>query len=110
MLQPLADDQPDAAGRGMEQDGLAGLHRIGAADEIFDGHALQHHGGRLAVGDALGQLDGAVGRIEPGLGIGAERPGGIGDAVARLQIGDARPDLLDDPRRLEAEPEGSGIV
>jgi hypothetical protein len=55
MLQPLAGDQPDPAGGGMEQDGLAGLHPEGAADQIMHGHALQHHAGGLGVGDPVRQ-------------------------------------------------------
>ena len=48
--------------------------------------------------------------MTPRLAIGAERPAGIGDAVARLQAADARPDLLDDARPpREPSPLGSGI-
>ncbi len=104
MLGPLAEDQADAARRGMEQDGLAGFDPIGLADQILHRQALQHHRGGGLVIDAVGQLDQAIGRNQPRLGIGAERCISIGDAVAGLQIGDAGPDFLDDAGRLAAEP------
>ena len=46
----------------------------------------------------------SLGRHDPRLAVGAERPAGIGDAVAGLQIGDAGADFLDDAGRLGAEP------
>ena len=104
MLCPLADDQPDPAGRGMDQDRLAGLHRMGAADQVPGGHALQHHRRGLLVGDPGRHRHQPVGRHDPRLAVGAERPAGISDAVAGFEPGDARPDLLDDPGRLRAEP------
>ncbi len=43
VLRPLAQDQPDAAGRGMHHDRVAGLHREGAPDQVLRGQPLQHH-------------------------------------------------------------------
>ena len=62
MFRPLAEDQPDAAGGGVKQDRVAGLHLEGPAQEIFGGHALQHHRRGLLVGDAVRHLDQPVGR------------------------------------------------
>ena len=73
MLGPLAEDQADAAGRGMQQDGVAGFDAIGLADQILRGQALQHHGGGGLVVDAVGQLEQAIGRDQPRFGIGADR-------------------------------------
>ena len=103
MLGPLRQDQADAAGGGMQQDGFAGFDAIGLADQILHRQALQHHRRRGLVVDAVGQFDQAIGRDQPRLGIGADRGGAIGDAVARLQIGDAGADFLDHAGRLAAE-------
>ena len=103
MLRPLADDEADPAGGGVDQDGLARLHHMGAADQVPRGHALEHHRRGLLVGDAVGHRHQPVGRHHPRLGIGAERPAGIGDAVAGLEAADAGPDLLDDAGALAAE-------
>ena len=103
MLGPLAEDQADAAGRRMQQDGVAGLDAIGLADQVLRRQALQHHGGGGLVIDAVGQLEQAIGRDQPGFGIGADRRSAIGDAVACLQIGDAGADFLDHAGGLAAE-------
>src|SRR6185437_5583700 len=102
-LGPLAGDEADAARGGMEQDGVALLHLEDLADEILRGETLEHHRRALLVGDALGQHDQALGRHDACLGICAERAADIGDAIADLHVGDARPDFLDDARRLGAE-------
>ena len=104
MLGPLADDEAHSARRGMDQDRLAWFDLMRAAQQVPGGHALQHHRRALLVGDAVGERHKPVGRHDPRLAIGAKRPAGIGDAVARLQIADPRPDLLDHPGRLGAEP------
>ena len=62
MLGPLAHDQADAAGGGMDQDGVAGLHRIGFVQQIARGHAADHHRGGGALVDAVRQRDHARGR------------------------------------------------
>ena len=84
VLGPLADNESDAARRGMDQDRLAALHRVGAANQVPSGHALEHHRRRLLIGDARGNRDQAVGRHHPLIGISTERSAGIGDAVAGL--------------------------
>ena len=103
VLGPLADNESDAARRGMDQDRLAALHRMGAADEVPGGHALQHHCRGLLVGDAIGHRDETVGRHYALIGISAEGPAGIGDAIARFQTTDTGSDFLDDPGALGAE-------
>src|SRR5665213_1143340 len=104
MLRPLAGDEPDPASGGVDEDRLARLYDMGAADEVPGGHALEHHRRGFAVGNAVGNRDQPVGRHHPLLAVGAERSAGIGDAVARLQPGDPGPDLLDDAAALAAEP------
>jgi hypothetical protein len=83
VVQPLAGDEADAPGGGMEQDRVTGLHVIGSANEVFGGHALEHHRRALLGIDGLGQLDQPVGGDHPRLGIGTGRSAGIGNAVAR---------------------------
>ena len=95
----------------MEQDEVPGLHRIGAAEQELDRHALQHHsGGRLEI-DRIRQLDQALGRVVAEGGIGAVRGRAIGDAVARLELGDAGPDCLHRAGGFQAEAarHGQGI-
>ncbi len=103
MLCPLAEDQTDAAGRRMQQDRIAGFDAIGLADQILNREALQHHGGRGAVIDAVGQLEQAVGGDQPRFGVGTERRSTIGDTITGLQIGHACADLLDHTGRFTAE-------
>ena len=108
MLGPLAEDQADAAGRGVEQDGVAGLDLIGLADQVLRRQALQHHRRGGLVVDAVGQLQQAVGRDQPRFGIGAERRRAIGDAIAGLQVGDPGADFLDHAGASPPSPLGSG--
>jgi len=102
-VQPLAGDEADAAGGGMEQHGVALLDFEGAADEILDRHALQHHRRGGAVIDGIGQLHQAVPRHDAGLGIGAGRQVRIGDTVAGLEGGDAVAHRFDDTHALHAD-------
>ena len=43
-LDDLGEKQADAAGRGVDEDGVARLHRIGVEREVMRGHALQQDG------------------------------------------------------------------
>src|ERR1700722_8169031 len=104
MLGPLASDKPHPAGRGMNEDRLARLYDMGATDQIPGGHAFEHHRRGLLVADAVGNRDQPIRREYPLFAIGAERPAGIGDAVAGLEIADARPDLFDNSGAFAAEP------
>jgi len=56
MFRPLAEDKTDAACRGMEQDGVAGLDAIGLTDQILHRQALEHHRRRGLVIEAVGQF------------------------------------------------------
>ena len=104
MLRPLAQDQADTARGGMQQDGISGFNPIGLADQILHRQTFEHHRGCGLVIDAVGQLQQTVRRDQPRFGIGAERRSAVGDAVARLQIGDTSTDFLDHTRRLAAQP------
>ena len=106
VLRPLTRDEPDAAGRGVDQDGVARLHLIGAVQQVVGSHALEHHGRGGLVGDVVGQGDQTVGRYQPGLGIGADRRCRIGDAVAGLDLADAFAHRLDDAGALHADHRG----
>jgi hypothetical protein len=100
---PLADDQADAAGGGMDQDGVAGLDLAGTAQQVLRGHALQHHRRTGLEVDRVGQLDQAVGRDVAHFGIGADRAAGIGDAVADLEVRDRAAHRLDHAGAFEAD-------
>ncbi len=100
-LRPLAEDEADAAGGGVHEDGLARLHPVGAAEEILRGHALQQHRRRLLVGDAGGDLHQLVGGRDAVHGVGAHRIGD--DPVADLELLHLRPDRLDDSRAFASE-------
>ena len=102
-LQPLHHDGADAARRGVDEDRVARLHRVGAADEGVDGEPLQHRPGRDPVRDVVGQLHDPVRREHPRLGVRA-RPRDVRDPVAGADVRDAGADRLDDARRLDAEP------
>jgi hypothetical protein len=55
-LRPLADDQADAAGRGVDEDGVARLHAIGAPQQVLGGEALHHDRRALLEGQASGSF------------------------------------------------------
>jgi hypothetical protein len=87
----------------MQQDRLAGLDAIGLADQVLRREAFEHHGRGGLVIEAVGQLDQAIGRDQPRFGISSQRRAAIGDAVARLQVSDARADFLDHAGALAAQ-------
>ena len=108
-LRPLAGDEADASGGRVEEDAFAPRHRSDAVEEVFDRHALQHRGGGVLEGDAVGQRADLRGGHHARLGIGAgRRHGGVGGAVAFLEVGDAGADGLDHARRFHAERVGHG--
>ena len=106
LVQPLANDQTDAAGGGMEQHGLAGFDRKRLGDQIGRGEALQHHRRRLLIGDVVGQGDQSAGRVQPRLGVGSRRPHDIGHPVAGFDVADIGADRLDHTGRLHADGTG----
>src|SRR5262249_34775444 len=95
--------EADAAGGGMDQDSVAGLHPIGFLDEVTRGHAADHHRGCGAVRDPVRQHDGAAGRDDPFLRIGGVRRGHADDALADREARHLGPDRLDHARALHAE-------
>ena len=101
MLAPLAEDLPDAAGRGVDQDGVARLHAIGLAQQVLGSEALQHHRRRLLEADIIGQLDQMLDVDIARLGVGAGRRR-IGDAVADLEARDVGAERGDDAGALAA--------
>ena len=100
ILRPLAGDEADPARGGMEQDGLTGLHGIRPAQQVLDGHALQHHRRGLARVDPGGDLHDLPGRHQALLRVGADRGRGIGDPIPRRRRVDTLPDRFDDPGAL----------
>ena len=96
----------------MEEDGLARLHRVGAAQEILHRHALEHHRRGGLVVDAVRDLDDVRGGHQADFGVSAHGRGGVGDAVADRQILHPVADRLHRARALEARRErafGDGI-
>ena len=85
MLRPLTGDESDTAGGGMQQDSVPSLDRIDAPQEVLRGAALEHHGGRLLVGDPVREPD-EPGRIDhPLFGIAAQAHA-IGHPVADAHL------------------------
>ena len=56
-LRPLAREQADAAGGGVDQHAMVRLDLEGLVQQIPDRQALEHQHGALLVGDVVGQLD-----------------------------------------------------
>ena len=102
-LEPLAGDQADAAGSGVPQHGVPGLDRIRFFDQVLHRHALQHHRRTLLKRNRIGQLHEFLGRHHTRFTISALRAAGIGDAVAGLDVGDARADRFDYACAFSAE-------
>ena len=96
-------DLPDAAGRGVDQHHVAGLHGMGLLQEILGGQALEQQGRRLFVGDFSRNLHRFRSRNVPDVGIGAQAGVHVGDAVAHFEVRDLRPDRLDHAGRLVTE-------
>jgi hypothetical protein len=88
---PLAGDQSDAAGGGMDEHDGALADLEGAVEQILHGHALEHHRGGLLIGNVVRQFHRAIGRQQAFGRVAAERHH-IGDAVADLDVGNARAD------------------
>ncbi len=105
MIGPLAQDQADAAGCGMNEDVHALLDLEGAAQQIFRRHAFEHHGGGLLVADIRRQFHGAVSRDVALGGVAAERHD-IADAIADLEVADAGTDGDDLAGSLVSGDEG----
>ena len=90
-LHPLAGKKPDAAGRGMEQNGVAGLHLIASGQKIGHGQPLQHDRRGDVGGDGVGKLHHHAGIDRARRGIGPVRQR-VADAVADREMRDALAD------------------
>jgi hypothetical protein len=101
-LGPLRRDHADAAGRGLDQHGVAGAQRPHPLEQHMGRQAAHQHCGGDVKADRIGQADGAVGRQQAVLGVAAGGQPGIGDAVALVEMIDARPDPLDRASALDA--------
>lgn len=95
---------PTPARRGVDQNDIALSHFADLANQILRRHALEHHRGALLIADAVRQDNQAVGGHNPRFGISALRSVAVGDAIARLDVDDARTDFLDDAGAFGAEP------
>ena len=104
MVCPLAEDKADTPGGGMHQHIHPLFHLEGTAQQILHRQALEHHGGGLLEADIAGQLYRAIGRQYPLRGVAAGT-GGVGDAVAALEFGDAGADVDDLAGSFAAEHE-----
>ena len=107
VLRPLAGDEPHPAGRGVEEDGVAGLDRVAALEEVLDGHALEHHGRRRLVAHRFRDPHQPVGGDGPLLGVGSERAR-VGHPVADREVGDPFAEREDLSRALHPGGERKG--
>ena len=94
---PWRDDArgAHAAGSGVKKDDIATPNRIDAMDEKLDGNALEEDRGGRRIIDVGGQRHEQRRRHGPHRGIGADGLAGIDNAIPRLEMGDARPDVED---------------
>ena len=85
---PLACQQADSAGGGMNQHPMVRLDLEGLVQQVPHRQPLQHQDRALLIGDMVGQFDQFLRRDIPFAGIAAEIEI-IGDAVAGMKIGHA---------------------
>ena len=83
-LAPLAQDEPNPAGRRVDQDRVALFDAMGLAHEILRGEALEHHRRGGVIGNRSRQLEQEPGFDVALFGIRA-RGAGVGDAVPGLK-------------------------
>ncbi len=83
----MAGEQAHAARGGMEENGFAAPQFVGLAQQVLGGEPLEHHRGGLFEVDAVGQVDQLLLRQHMQFAVGAQRAGGVGDAVADLETG-----------------------
>ncbi len=107
MLGPLAGDQADPAGGGVEQDGLARLYPEGPAQKVLRSHAFQHHRGCLLIADAIRQRYQAIRLDQARLGVTADWPR-IGNPFTDFDLGDPVADRLDHARTFLPRRERQG--
>jgi hypothetical protein len=90
MLRPLAQQQSHATGRGVHEQDVAAFDAMGPAQQIFGREPFEHDGGSDLVINGLRQRHDMIRFHGPERGIAAKRQAGIGDAVARQKVRDAR--------------------
>src|SRR5437667_49358 len=86
---PLAEDQADAAGGSVHQEGVAARDLVGAADEKMRREPLQHQRRRRLVRDAARHFHDALRRNIAQLAVGARDGVDIRDALADLEAAHA---------------------
>lgn len=90
LAQPRHEDRSHAACCRVNQNGLPLANLCAFLDQVARGHALQHGGSSGIVSDRGRKPDEMFGRYQPHARIGSKRTGAIGDAVADLEVIDAR--------------------
>jgi len=108
VLGPLAEQDPDAAGRGMDQNMIAGSHRERGVNQIMRGDALGEDRRRERVRNCRRQRHQPIRRHQAQVGIGADRHRGIDHAIAGLAGTDRAAHRLDGAGRLHADRRGIG--
>ena len=99
---PLTENEPDAAGGGMNDDHVTIAHAVGAMEQILRRHALQHHRRRLIGFDRVRQDDDPIGGHVATLGVGS-KDAAVGDTVTRLDVDHAAADRLDQTGTFHAD-------
>ena len=89
VARPLAQQLPDPAGGGLDQDDAALADREHVGEQDAGGEATHHHTGHQHVVDIIGQPHQPAGVDQTLVGVGAVVAGGIGDPVAGGERGDA---------------------
>ena len=105
-FQPLSGQQADPAGSGVEQDRIAGLHRIAVIQQIGDGQSLQHDRRRDLGRNAVGKLHHKIGVDGAVRGIGPVWQG-IADPVANRDMAHALANGGHDTGTLRCRGSGS---
>jgi hypothetical protein len=80
----LTEQQAYVPGGGMDEHDVAFLDRVDAAQQELRGEPREQGGGGTLVVEIVRQGDNPRSADHPFLRIGAGRPAGIGDAIARL--------------------------
>ena len=105
-LGPLAEEQPDAPGRRVHQDGVAGLDTVRAMQKVFGGHTLQHERGCSFLAHVVREQNEPVRRQGAHGHVRAGRRTGVRDPVAGSESGSLA--FEDDAGRFHAD-RGGGL-
>ena len=108
MLSPLARNQADTARCRIHQSKIAFFERGAAIKQIFNRHALEHHGRALLVTDRGRQWVKALGGHHPMGGVRADIAALIGHAITDFHMRDTRAHGLDNARAFTADAGGQG--